>query len=66
MKHYKEEPVGVVARFTVTVSYSVSVYGDTEEDCWCAIEDMPAEKIAQEGEVLDISHDLEAVNSAGF
>lgn len=65
MISYPKEPVGVVARFTVTVSYSVSVYGDTEEDCWCKIEDMPAEKIAQE-EVLDISYDLKDVDSAAL
>lgn len=65
MISYREEPVGVVARFTVTVSYSVSVYGDTEEDCWCAIEDMPAEKIAKE-EVLDIAYELQDVDSAAL
>ena len=65
MKYYPQEPVGVVANFTVTVSYSVSVYGDTEEDCWCAIEDMPVEKIAKE-EVLDVDYQLQEVDSAGF
>jgi len=65
MKYYREEPVGVVATFTVTVSYSVSVYGDTEEDCWCAVEEMPVEKIAKE-EVLDIAYDLKDVDSAGL
>ena len=65
MISYREEPVGVVARFTVTVSYSVSVYGDTEEDCWCAIEDMPSEKIAKE-EVLDIAYELQDVDSAAL
>ena len=65
MMSYKKEPVGVVARFTVTVQYSVSVYGDTEEDCWCAIEDMPVEKIAKE-DVLDIAYEIQDVDSAGF
>jgi hypothetical protein len=65
MIYYKEEPVGVVANFTVTVQYSVSVYGDTEEDCWCTIEEMPAEKIAKE-EVLDIEYELKDVDSAGL
>ena len=65
MMYYKQEPVGVVANFTVTVTYSVSVYGDTEEDCWCAIEEMPAEKIAKE-EVLDIEYELKDVDSAGL
>ena len=65
MMSYKQEPVGVVANFTVTVQYSVSVYGDTEEDCWCAIESMPIEQIAQE-DVLDIAYDLKDVDSAGL
>jgi hypothetical protein len=65
MMYYKQEPVGVVANFTVTVTYSVSVYGDTEEDCWCAIEEMPVEKIAKE-EVLDIEYELKDVDSAGL
>jgi hypothetical protein len=65
MMSYKQEPVGVVANFTVTVTYSVSVYGDTEEDCWCAVEDMPIEKIAKE-DVLDIAYDLKDVDSAGL
>jgi hypothetical protein len=65
MMSYKQEPVGVVANFTVTVQYSVSVYGDTEEDCWCAIEDMSAEKIAKE-DVLDIAYEIQDVDSAGF
>jgi hypothetical protein len=65
MMSYKQEPVGVVANFTVTVQYSVSVYGDTEEDCWCTVESMSAEKIAQE-DVLDIAYDLKDVDSAGL
>jgi hypothetical protein len=65
MMSYKQEPVGVVANFTVTVQYSVSVYGDTEEDCWCAVEEMPIEKIAKE-DVLDIAYDLKDVDSAGL
>jgi hypothetical protein len=65
MMYYKQEPVGVVANFTVTVQYSVSVYGDTEEDCWCTVESMPAEKLAKE-DVLDIAYDLQDVDSAGL
>jgi hypothetical protein len=65
MKYYREEPVGVVAKFTVTVSYSVSVYGDTEEDCWCKVEELPVEKITKEN-VLDITYDLQEVDSAGL
>ena len=65
MMSYKQEPIGVVANFTVTVQYSVSVYGDTEEDCWCTVESMPIEKIAQE-DVLDIAYDLKDVDSAGL
>jgi hypothetical protein len=65
MMSYKQEPVGVVANFTVTVQYSVSVYGDTEEDCWCAIESMPIEQIAKE-DVLDIAYEIQDVDSAGL
>ena len=65
MIYYKEEPVGVVATFTVTVSYSVSVYGDTEEDCWDKVENLPIEKITKE-DVLDITYDLQDVDSAGL
>lgn len=65
MIQYREEPVGVVATFTVTVSYSVSVYGDTEEDCWDKIENLPIEKITKE-DVLDITYDLQDVDSAGL
>lgn len=65
MRYYPSEPVGVVARYTVTVSYSVSVYGDTEEDCQCKIEDMSAEQIAKE-EVLDIAYELQDVDSAAL
>jgi hypothetical protein len=65
MIQYREEPVGVVATFTVTVSYSVSVYGDTEEDCWDKVENLPIEKITKE-DVLDITYDLQDVDSAGL
>ena len=65
MIQYREEPVGVVANFTVTVSYSVSVYGDTEEDCWDKVENLPIEKITKE-DVLDITYDLQDVDSAGL
>ena len=65
MKSYPSEPVGVVGTFTVTLTYSVSVYGDTEDDCWCAIEDMTPEKITKE-DLIDVEYELTGVDSAAL
>lgn len=62
MIYYRSEPVGVVATFKVTKTYSVSVYGDTEEDCWCNIE----EENISEKDLIDIEYDLTDVDSAGL
>lgn len=62
MSYYKEEPVGVVATFTVTKIYTVSVYGDTEDDCWDNIE----EETISEDDLVDIKYEMTGVDSAGL
>lgn len=62
MKYYREEPVGVVGRFTVVKTYSVIVYADDEGSLYDAIE----EETIQEKDLIDISYDLTDVDSAGF
>jgi len=62
MSYYKEEPVGVVATFTVTKIYTVSVYGDTEEDCWDNVEEEPT----TEDDLVDIKYEMTGVDSASL
>jgi hypothetical protein len=62
MKYYREEPVGVVATFIVTKTYKVSVYGDTEEDCYDNIEN----ETIKEEDLIDIEYTMDGVDSAGL
>lgn len=62
MKSYPSEPVGVVGTFTVTKTYTVTVYADDEDSLYDAIEE---EKISED-DLIDIDYQLKDVDSAGF
>lgn len=62
MKSYPSEPVGVVGTFTVTKTYTVTVYADDEDSLYDAIEE---EKISED-DLTDIDYQLKDVDSAGF
>jgi hypothetical protein len=62
MKYYREEPVGVVGTYTVTKTYHVSVYADSESDLDAAIENA---KISED-DLMDIEYELQEVDSAGL
>lgn len=62
MKYYREEPVGVVGTFTVTKTYSVTVYADDEDSLYDAIEE---ENIKEEN-LIDVEYELKDVDSAAF
>lgn len=62
MKYYREEPVGVVGTFKVTKTYIVSVYSDTEDMLYDAVE----EEAIKEDDLIDIEYELTGVDSAGF
>lgn len=62
MISYPSEPVGVVGTFTVTKTYTVTVYADDEDSLYDAIEE---EKISED-DLIDIDYQLKDVDSAGF
>lgn len=62
MIYYREEPVGVVGTFTVTKTYTVTVYADSEDDLYDAIEEA---KISED-DLIDIEYDLKDVDSAAL
>lgn len=62
MKSYPSEPIGVVGTFTVTKTYTVTVYADDEDSLYDAIEE---EKISED-DLIDIDYQLKDVDSAGF
>ena len=62
MKYYREEPVGVVGTFTVTKTYTVTVYADRESELDTAIE----EATISEDDLIDVEYELTEVDSAGF
>lgn len=62
MIYYREEPVGVVGTFTVTKTYTVTVYADDEDSLYDAIEE---ENIKEEN-LIDIEYELKDVDSASF
>ena len=62
MIYYREEPVGVVGTFTVTKTYTVTVYADREDELESAIEEA---KISED-DLDDIEYQLTGVDSAGF
>lgn len=62
MKSYPSEPVGVTGTFTVTKTYTVTVYADDEDSLWDAIEE---EKISED-DLIDIAYDLKDVDSAAL
>lgn len=62
MIYYREEPVGVVGTFTVTKTYTVTVYADRESELDTAIE----EATISEDDLIDVEYELTEVDSAGF
>lgn len=62
MISYPKEPVGVVGTFTVTKTYTVTVYADDEDSLYDAIEE---EKISED-DLIDVDYQLKDVDSAGF
>lgn len=62
MISYREEPVGVTGTFTVTKTYTVTVYADDEDSLYDAIEE---EKISED-DLIDINYELKDVDSAAF
>lgn len=62
MISYREEPVGVVGKFKVTKTYTVTVYADREDDLYDAIEEAEID----EDDLIDTDYQLEGVDSAGF
>jgi hypothetical protein len=40
--------------FTVTVTYKVTTYGNSRDDCYAMVENMSIEELTKEGEVQDI------------
>ena len=62
MKYYREEPAGVVGRFKVTKTYTVSVYADSEDELY----DMVEEEKITEDDLIDVDYQLEEVDSAAL
>lgn len=50
----RTEPKEVDMTFTVTVTYKVTTYGNSRDDCYSMAENMSIEDIHKEGEVQDI------------
>ncbi len=44
----KQEPKGVIVNFNVTKYYTVSIYGDTESDCWDQMDAMDPAKLSED------------------